>query len=369
VTAAPTAPEQRLASLDVLRGVALLGVLVENLQHFVQPSYEAFAASPAASGLDRLALWAIRFACDNKVYLLFSFLFGYGVALQLLRAEAAGARFAPLHAWRMAVLLLIGIAHSLVWSGDILTTYAILGLLLLPLRRARPAVLGAAALMGLAIPSLAAAGLALASGPWAEQAAHNAYPFRQACFAFAMFALGLAAGRAGSLADPAAFLGAARPRLAPALLVGIPASAAAAWLVGRGAQGSASASGALLEVVTAVGAPALAFAYAVACIAALGRPRLAAWLLPVSAVGRTALTNYLLQTAIGIGVLARTGLGPFGPITPVSGTALAVAIFALQVAVSRWWLARFRFGPVEWLWRGATYGALPALRIRPSNPV
>jgi uncharacterized protein len=363
VTAAPTAPEQRLASLDVLRGAALFGVLIENLQHFVQPSYEAFAASPAASGLDRLALWAIRFACDNKVYLLFSFLFGYGVALQLLRAEAAGVRFAPLHAWRMAVLLLIGIAHSLVWSGDILTTYALLGILLLPLRRAPPAVLGAAALLGLALPTLAVAGLAAAGGAWAEQTAQSAYPIRQACFAFAMFALGLAAGRAGSLADPAAFLAAARPRVGPALLLGIPASAAAAWLVGRGAQGSASAAGVWLEVVTAVGTPALAFAYAVACVAALERPRLAARLLPLAAVGRTALSNYLLQTAIGIGVLAHTGLGPLGEITPVSGSALAVAIFALQMAASRAWLARFRFGPVEWLWRGATYGALPPLRI------
>jgi uncharacterized protein len=298
------------------------------------------------------------------VYLLFSFLFGYGVALQLLRAAAAGARFAPLHLWRMAVLLLIGIAHSLAWDGDILTTYAILGVGLLPLRLARPAVLCGTAAAGLALPALLVAGLAAAGGAWARETASLAYPIRQACFAFAMLALGLAAGRAGSLANPAAFLSAARRLVGPAWLVGIPASAAAAWLVGRGAQGSASAAGVLLEVAIAAGAPALAFAYAYACVAALERPRLSARLLPLAAVGRTALTNYLLQTAIGIGVLARTGLGPLGEITPVSGSALAVAIFALQVAASRAWLRRFRFGPLEWLWRGATYGALPALRIR-----
>jgi len=367
VTAAPTAPEQRIASLDVLRGAALFGVLLENLQHFVRPSYEAFVASPAASDLDRMALWGIRFACDNKVYLLFSFLFGYGVALQLLRSAAESSRFAPLHLWRMGILLLIGLGHSLVWDGDILTTYAILGVLLLPLRGAPWPVLRAAALLCLALPALAAAGLAALGDAGPRQAAELAYPIRQACFALAMFALGLAAGRTGLLTNPAAATAAAHRLVGPALWIGIPANAAAAWLVGRGAQGSASALGVLLEVATAVGAPALAFVYAFACVSALDRPRLRARLLPLGAVGRTALSNYLLQTAIGIGVLARTGLGPLGPITPPVGCALAVAIFALQVVASRWWLRRFRFGPVEWLWRGATYGALPALRAGPHS--
>jgi uncharacterized protein len=373
VILAPTAPSERIESLDILRGIALFGVLLENMQHFVLPSYAAFVATPAAGALDRFGLAFIRFSCDNKVYLVFSFLFGYGIALQMLRSAAAATGFAGLHLWRMTGLLLIGLAHTLLWTGDILATYAGLGALLLLLRNRSERALHATCLGFLLAPAL---GLALLYA-WAgaaelapevrraleAQVAGYIYPMRQSCFAFAMFALGLSAGRARRLTNPADFAASVRRLLPAALVLGLAGNLASVLLLESREAAPLSASALLAEAATAVGAPALAFCYVFATIWSLGRPALRARLLPVSAVGRATLSNYLLQSLIGVGVLARTGLGPFGAITPPAGIALTFLIFGLQIALSHWWLARFRFGPAEWLWRSITYGELQPLHV------
>jgi len=370
---APTAPGDRLLQLDVLRGLALFGVLLENLQHFVVPSYAAFAAGPAATALDHAALGAVRALCDNKVYAIFAFLFGYGVALQMRRVDSS---FVGLQIWRMAILFLIGVAHMLLWDGDILTTYALLGVLLLPLRNRSNGVLGGVAIGGLVAPSLVFVGLVTWAGTLdlavrnalAESVAAHTYSLRQSAFAFGAIALGLAAGRSGALSDPARFVARTRRALLPALLVGGVCNIAAVPLLRSPGQGSLSGSGAAIEILLAVGTPALAFAYIHLALALCARPSWSARLGPIADVGRATLTNYLLQSAIGVGVLAHTGLGPLGPITPPAGIVVAVALFAAQVAASRWWLARFRFGPVEWLWRAATYATLPPMRVaRPGS--
>jgi len=362
VTLAPTPPAERDAAIDALRGAALFGVLLENVQHFAQPSYAVLAASAAASAADRLGLAAIRLFCDHKVYCLFALLFGYGIALQLARAERERAGFAALHVWRMACLFLIGIANLLLWSGDILSTYAVLGAALWPLRRASDAALQRLAAGLLAAPALLVALLFAASGaaasgpvPLEARVAEWLYPLRQACFAFAMFALGLAAGRRGLLSDAAA-LARARGALPLAFGVGLAGNLAfAAIEAGRPAPFSAGALA--REATLAVAAPALAFAYAVAVLSLARAPRHAARLAPLAAVGRATLSNYLLQSALGTRVLAR-----LGPIHPPEGAALALLVFAAQAVATRAWLARFRFGPVEWLWRSLAYGRVEPLR-------
>jgi uncharacterized protein len=315
----------------------------------------------------------IRFTCDNKVYLIFSFLFGYGIAMQLARAAAKNARVIGIHLWRMAILLLIGIAHMLVWTGDILSTFAVLGTLLLLLRGASDRALGATCLGFLAAPSLA---LALLAG-WADLAqlasetrqaveidlATLDYPIRQTCFASAMFALGLAAGRTNRLADRPGFVASTRRWLAPALVLGLAANLATALLVETHDGSQLSARAVLTEATIALGGPSLALCYVFATLWCLQRPAWRARLRPFAAVGRTTLTNYLLQSLIGMGILARTGLGPLGPITPPAGIALTCVLFGLQMAASRWWLARFRFGPAEWFWRSLAYGEQQPLRL------
>jgi uncharacterized protein len=258
----------------------------------------------------------------------------------------------------MGILFLIGLFHqTYLWSGDILATYALLGVLLLPFRSRSQRTLERAAWIALATPTLALAALAAsgAGATTAEMAAAGGYPARQSLFAFAMFLLGFAAGRArGETGDPVPAL----PRLAPLLLaIGAAGSIAyVAWVEYAGAP-VLSWTAVLAEALVAVAGPALALGYAALLLRGLSRPRWKRWLAPLAAAGRLSLTHYLLQSLIGVLLLAR-----LGEIHPPLGIAIASAVFALQVAASRWWLARFRFGPVEWLWRALSYGRLPPLR-------
>jgi uncharacterized protein len=361
VTLAPTPPAQRDAAIDVLRGVALFGVLLENLQHFAKPSYAELAASGAAMALDRLGLGAIRMLCDNKVYLLFAFLFGYGIALQMLRDARDESAFVGLHLWRMACLFVIGLANLLMWTGDILTAYAVLGCLLLPLRHRSDAALVRIAGCLLVAPAVAIA-LAGPSAllPWGRPEVEAAvagllYPVRQSCFAFAMFALGLAAGRRRLLSDAGWTLraGAALPL---ALGVGLTGNLAFA-IVEAHAPPPLSWAAVAREATLAVAAPALAFAMLL-LVLRWARARAGRGLRrPLAAVGRTTLSNYLLQSAIGTGIVAR-----LGPIHPPAGLLLTLVVFAAQLWASTRWLARYRFGPVEWLWRSLAYGRREPLR-------
>jgi uncharacterized protein len=353
----PTDPGARLESLDVLRGAALLGVFVENAQHFFAPGYREIVARQGAGLADQAALWLIQVSCENKVYTLFALLFGYGIALQAARL---GPRATGLHLWRMGILFLIGLFHQTVlWSGDILATYALLGVLLLPFRNRPPRTLERAAWIALAAPTLALAALAVSgAGPStraAEMAVALGYPARQALFAFAMFLLGLAAGRArGQADDPIPLL---LRRLPLLLSLGAAGSIAYVALVDFAGAPVLSWTAVLAEALIALAAPALALGYAGLLLRLLERPRWQRALAPLAAAGRLSLTNYLLQSLLGAVLLAR-----LGEIHPPLGIAIACGIYALQVAASGWWLAHFRFGPVEWLWRALSYGRLPALR-------
>jgi uncharacterized protein len=362
VTLAPTPPAERDASIDVLRGAALFGVLLENLQHFASPTYLELVASGSASGLDRISLGALRLFCDNKVYLLFAFLFGYGIALQMQRSSQKGASFVALHLWRMGCLFLIGLANALIWSGDILTSYAVLGCLLLALRyRSDAALLRLSGILLLA-PGLAVAGVAAGARalPWIQPDAEAVvaglvYPVRQGCFSFAAFALGLAVGRRRLLSSEASCERAARA-LPLALGVGLAGNLAFAMSEAR-APAPLAWEAVAREATLAVAAPALAFAIALLVLRWARASAGAGLRGPLAAVGRTTLSNYLLQSALGVGIVAR-----LGPVHPPAGFVLTLVLFGLQLAASALWLARFRFGPVEWLWRSLAYGRREPMR-------
>ena len=362
MTLAPTPPAERDAAIDVLRGAALFGVLLENLQHFTRPTWVELVASDAATAADRLGLGAVRMLCDNKVYLLFAFLFGYGIALQMLRDARGGSSFVTLHLWRMVGLFLIGLVNLTMWTGDILTTYAVLGCLLLPLRRRPDATLARFAGLLLLAPGLAVAGLAAASRslPWspAEIGAAVAgllYPLRQGCYSLAAFVLGLAAGRRRLLSREAMPARAGRA-LPLALGIGLSGNLAFAAIEAR-APAPLSWAAVAREATLAVAAPALALAAAL-LVLRWARARAGAGLRgPLAAVGRTTLSNYLLQSAIGVGIVSR-----LGPIHPPVALLLTLAVFGAELAASALCLARFRFGPVEWLWRSLAYGRIEPMR-------
>jgi uncharacterized protein len=148
------------------------------------------------------------------------------------------------------------------------------------------------------------------------------------------------------------------PPLWLALAIGFAGSLAHVAVVDLAAVSSVSWAAVAAEALVGLGGPLLALAYARFGLLALEHPRARRARAPLAAAGRLSLTHYLLQSLIGVALLGRLGV-----IHPPAGIALACAIYALQVGASRLWLARFRFGPVEWLWRAASYGSLPALRV------
>lgn len=356
----------------------------------------------SAGWADRLAGAFIRFAAEGKFYPLFSFLFGFGLAIQMARAEARGAPFVCLYTRRLLVLLAIGMAHALLlWYGDILVSYAILGFPLLALRHRRPRtllvwtaacwLLPAAldvALLAAMRGSLTAEARAMleraaAAGTAEDPAsiARSIETYALGSFAqifwqrvadlkalylgsvfsiptvFAMFVLGLWAGRRRIFDD----LSASGPLLARVLAWGLLIGGAGnlVYVLAHDLPGGGLAADLAGGGVHALTAPVLTCGYIAAIARLMTAPAWRGWLRPLEAVGRMALTNYLAQSLICTTMFYSYGLGLYGRIGLAQGVALALVIYGVQVAWSTWWMRRFRFGPVEWVWRALTYGRRP----------
>jgi uncharacterized protein len=407
---APIAAHERLASIDILRGFALFGILLVNMSLFKAPAIVQAAATSAAHPLDQIAAQAINLFAEGKFFTLFSFLFGFGFATQLLRAQERGAPFLPRYGRRLLVLLLFGMAHAtLLWYGDILVSYALLGFALLAFRDRSPRALliwAVALLAGMTILLLASVAIVevqranpagrsaiigaereLLASAQAEivrdtalyrDGSYGALVMARALapvgLAFnlitqgvpilAMFLLGLYAGRSGILADVPNNLALLRRVRFWGLGVGLPLSTL--LVLGQVLLSPFAQLAALLLAHSLTG-PLLALGYGATIVLVLQNPRWRARLAPLGAAGRMALSNYLLQTLICTTIFYGYGAGLYGQVGAAVGVLLTAAIFALQVAASAWWLRHFRFGPAEWLWRSMTYGQIQRLR-RPAPP-
>ncbi|MFE1552154.1 DUF418 domain-containing protein [Streptomyces sp. NPDC058718] len=384
----------RLAHVDALRGFALLGILVVNIGYLASAYHGTGIEDPGFdTPLDAAVRWLVAVFFEAKFFLLFSFLFGYSFTLQLDSAARSGAAFAPRFLRRLAGLFVLGALHAvLLFPGDILTTYAVLGLVLLAARRLRPrtavrsavvlfAVTAAAyVLLALAVHAAggggadpgAAAGAeraaeALRGGPASVIGAHlDQLPdvafllvFFQAPAALAAFLLGLAAGRGRVLGDLARHRRTLVRLQWAGFTVGLLGGLvyAHASLVSPGGAYQILALG--IDVVTA---PLLAAAYAATVLRlAVGRhgERVTAALGPV---GSVTLTGYLAQSLVCALLFTGYGAALVGRVAPPGVLAMALALFAAQAAGARWWLRRYRYGPLEWLLRAWTTLTLPPLR-------
>ena len=399
---APTAATERIGMIDALRGFALLGILLVNMALFIHPPQTAAYPIAHNSGLDTTIHWLIRFLAESKFYSLFSMLFGFGFVLQWQRAQARGRSFTPVYLRRSLALLVIGLLHGiLLWVGDILAIYAVLGLLLLLFNRLRPRGLLIWASVLVLLPALflaATTGLtALGSQDPAVAAQIDAALAESAAITQARIAEGYQIYTNGSFAEITARrmtdlveMGTMGIFLMPNVLAMFLVGAAIAkrdilrdlpghralfqrMLIWGGSAGlllnfvyATLTEGADRTLPTwplvaataaqAIGAPLLTLAYASALallwLSPTWQPRLARWLAPT---GRMALTNYLMQSVIATTIFYGYGLGLFGQVSAAVGLLLTFAIYGLELWWSPRWLARFRFGPVEWLWRTLTY--------------
>jgi uncharacterized protein len=385
-------------SLDILRGLALLGmILVHVHQHLELP----------ASGLEDLIPWVIWVGVEQKSWATFAFLFGVGFAIQLRRMEAKDAPVTPLYLRRLLVLGLFGVAAYALFGFRILLDYAFWGVPLLFMRRWSTRSLLIAAILSVTAHSLIeiAAGTRewmtlgrqgadalaetrnVAANPvWtalkaaeeqssfsvlvaarirAMRADYLSWSFLVPGVNLALFILGFLALRTGVIEAPRKHV----RTIVAAMLLGF-FSWALWWLVLRnltlGAVPARLGSSQLAGGLGIVREQWLAFTYIGGFILLLAcRP---AWERRLSAVGwagRMALTNYLLQIAI-LDVLS-SGYGLPLRIRPLLVPVITALIMALEVALSRFWLARFRLGPAEWLWRSLTYGTRQRMSLASSR--
>ena len=407
---APVGAGERIVALDVVRGVALLGILLMNVEFFSRPIADLESGLAAGlHGADLWVAWFVHVFVRGKFWTMFSLLFGIGFALMLLRADARGAPFGGPYLRRTLVLALLGLAHYvLLWAGDILFSYAMGALLLLValaagLRRmpaARMAKVGLAIyLLPFVLMMVGGANMMVAPSqpPSAEQAQelaqrvqeHQALVAAEArvmaggshADAVALrleglpkfIGIGMAFGvmvagvflvgawfvRSGAMLDPAAHLPLFRRMAGWGLPVGLGLSVVAALVATRAVPGRNDAEFLFASGLAAVAALPASVGYIGAVVLGLhGRAR--RWLAWFAPAGRMALSNYLAQSLLGTLFFYGYGLGQWG--MGRSGQLVFVlALFGAQMLFSRWWLSRFRFGPLEWLWRAATYGRWPPL--------
>ena len=401
----PVGEKQRIGELDVLRGIALFGVLTMNFAGFAGPGAgitEAQAAALPTATVDGYTYWGIRWLIGDKANTVFATLFGLGFYLQMQRGQGQPG-FEARYRRRLSWLLLFGILNAVfLWVWDILNLYAVAGFLLLALRRWSTRALAwfglVAALysdklqewlvdmLQLPLPTSdhywSTAGILerqelLRTGSYPELVGYFAQftwidwllggmMAAWIVYALGRFALGAAIGRSGILDDIPKYL----PLLRRVAWTAIPAGLALGFvirMVYTEAWAPLGESDGLVQFAQALRSPAallLAAGYCAAVVVALRK----AWgkrLFGVFApVGRMALTNYLAQgllygfvlSGVGPGLALAGRIGSFA----VLGT--CIAFFALQTAFSHWWLGRYRFGPMEWLWRALTYGERPAFR-------
>lgn len=396
---AASAVRGRIDVLDALRGFALLGIIIVNVRAWAGWYTLLPAERDAVSGGPESAWWyefLVTSLVEGKFYTIFSFLFGLGFALQLSRLQRRGLNGIRIFRRRLLVLLAIGVIHmTLFWEGDILTLYALLGLLL-PLFTGwsdRRLLILAVSLLLLPIagvvlvlfaqidPDLRLIDLGehlfvvLSGDPdpeawrtWLLREDLRSYfawhlsgpPFRIGGFfeswripkVMAIMLLGLLAGRklvAGELLSNRALL---RRIAIFGFFVGVPANIGYGLSGGLGQEESSKAL--IATALYAFGVVPLGLAYAASFV--LIWPTAHRILKLLAPPGRMALTNYLTQTIFGIIIFYGIGFGLYRSLSPWEFTAVAVAIFAVQIIWSQLWLSHFAQGPMEWVWRQLTYG-------------
>ena len=392
----PVGQSDRILSLDVLRGFALLGILVVNIQSFsmISAAYMNPTAYGDLSGANYWAWLLTHVFFDTKFMTIFSMLFGAGIVLMAERAEKTGRSAVGLHCRRMLWLMLFGLLHAhLLWYGDILFLYGVCGLVVCWFRKLRPFFLLGAGLVFLFVgtgisfvsglsmpywpdealaeitmdwqppPDVVDAEVAAYRGGWLRQMTHRipaAIEFETLILlvwgiwragglmlvGMALFKLGVFSAERSkrfylSWIAAAALIG------IPVILYGVRQNSAADWDV-RYSFFLGPLYNYWAGIVVSLGYVGLVMLVCRSGAATFVQRVLAA-------VGQTALSNYLFQSIICTTVLYGHGLGWFGAVERVGQLGVVVAVWVLQIVVSPIWMRYFRFGPFEWAWRTLTY--------------
>ncbi|GAA0717576.1 uncharacterized protein J2744_000552 [Halorubrum trapanicum] len=392
----PTPPSERITSLDALRGFALLGILVINIRVFSMPEQTLLNPNVYGdfTGLNYWTWFVGHVFAQSKFITIFSALFGAGVLMFIESKAEKGQDAVRLHLRRTAVLIAVGLLHAyLLWYGDILVTYGLTGIFLLFVRDLDARQLaGLSAIFLLFVPVLelfaavsiggeAIAGqwmpaadaiqqqVAAYRGGWLDQMSHRvSSSFQRQTSGFigssfwrvgGVMLLGMALYKRGVLTGERSTAFYRRLVAGGVVGVGIVVAGVAYIEANDWSAGAAlywrqfNYVGSLLVAGGYVGLVTLFVRWRGEGIATTA----------LAAVGRTAFTNYLLQTVVATTIFYGHGLGLFGSVSRFEAMGIVVGIWAVQIVLSVAWLRYFRFGPVEWVWRTLTYGEAQPMRV------
>lgn len=381
----PVNKTERMDILDILRGFAIFGILVVNIAGMAGPAWLPGYLAPEVGWYDQLARVMVDFLATGKFYVIFSFLFGLGFSVQMIRAEEKGRKLKSFYPRRLIVMLVFGIFHAVFFFiGDILRLYAILGFLLLAFRKRSNRTLMIWAVVFLLLNFVV---LGLVGGPLAGggdlpdqinvlEMAREVYTegsflqvsllqvgfssiaflsifFIQGGTVMALFLLGLVAGRMEVFQNLDQHRETIKKLFKWSLILGIPLNGI--YIIFAESPWISSLSWIL-------GAPVLGGAYVLGlCLLRLkegGANRLK----PIANVGRMALTNYLMHSVIGVLLFNGYALGLYEQVGPVGLWGITIGVYLMQIPFSAWWLSKYHFGPMEWLWRALTYKQRPPFR-------
>lgn len=390
----------RIHSVDALRGFSLAGIvivhMVENYVGSLTPMDVMAAANQGI--LDSIVEGLIFFFLRGKFFALFSFLFGLSFFIQMDRANQKGQRFEGRFLWRLIILLAIGAVHHLFYRGDILTIYAILGIFLIPFYRMSPKwLLISASILFLGLgrflifalvgtdaifsevefkpdhPAVIAYWETIKNGSLLEVFKTNTIEghlmkadfqlgvFGRGYLTFAFFLLGLYFGKINFFKRFHTY----RKQLFKALywniallVVSFMLTGLVFFLAGSGEEGGPDMN----SVVSMIGLTMydlsnlfMTFIIIIGFLLIFMKVKGERFLNKFAPYGRMALTNYVLQTIIGTALLYGWGMGYLGELRNSYTFLLAILIIIIQMAFSKWWLSKFNYGPLEWLWRSLTY--------------
>ncbi|MDP4537535.1 DUF418 domain-containing protein [Alkalimonas collagenimarina] len=406
----PVPPAERMVILDIIRGFALLGILLMNIEYFQRPLQALMLGfNSEQSGLDYAVAWLSFTFVQGKFYTLFSLLFGLGFIVFIDRAQQKDSAAQALFRRRLLVLLLFGVVHLLfIWGGDILHLYALVGFLLLFFINASVKRLMVWSVVLLLIPILliwlgslaveaamqvpeeaaklqasfaadkekllqdiARGDVLYASGRYWQVVQWRMYEFQALYISPALlvfvptilgtFLLGAALGRAGVFSN----LEQHQPFFWRLMWLGYAIGLPLALIYGiYGTEVeviSPSIRNAALMTCSTLANIALCLAYMATLVNLyLHKVRFIGVLAPA---GRMALSNYLLHSIVFTLLFYGYGLGLYGEFGRAVTTLMALTLYGFQLWFSQYWLQRYQLGPVEWLWRSLTYGKRPALKI------
>lgn len=382
----PVKSPERIASLDVMRGFSLLGIFIVNMIAFHSPMYYYDPFSWWGDSINRPVYWWIDVFVQASFYPLFTIMFGYGLAMQHQRAVEKGNNFYSFAIKRLGVLLIIGMIHAfIIWSGDILISYAAVGFLYIWLLRLSgkwliilgtilfllPQSLISLVLLAASVvdptsvthfnavqdiqSSVEAYGNGSINEIFTQRLSDWQYANNPAAFISLVIAL-LPLMMIGGGVSKMRLLERAREAkktLTIILLVSLPVALA---LKTSPYWGEKNLAYSFLQDF--VGGPLLSIAYMAIIALLMTFTASEKWLRPFAQTGRMSLSNYLLQSVIGTLIFYNYGLGLYGEVSLLTGTLLAAGIFILQVILSEIWLSKFRRGPIESVWRRLSYGKI-----------